>query len=244
MFISVITHLETHYLDFLKRSNINPDEINKVKYQPCKVFLSLYKLVYKSLLTHYVNLYFYAKRKKLVSIFRYFTLIETYQIKKLIQSNVEVILTEKHIFALRLFLESNDYTSIVFEDDVFFENEIFEKNKTYELLNCITPTFITYSSAYHPSELNIPILDFDYYQLDTPIVDTLAVYSYNRPMAEIIYSFIITNPNYRLLPADYLFNYVLCKATKIKKYFIYFKKSGVRNGSFDSKIKSLVQIND
>lgn len=127
---------------------------------------------------------------------------------------IELILTDKHMRAWDYFLESSDDFLICFEDDCTFNDNSLDR--VGKLLSHCTSLcnddglYADLAGGFSIDALGvgklISHLSNDFLYFKRPVTNTACAYLINRKFANDCKNILISHPNYRLLPADWLIN--------------------------------------
>ena len=164
---------------------------------------------------------------------------------------IEMYLTDKHIRAWDVFLESDCESLLIFEDDAIFKLDSFGKilHSLSESNNIPKDTLLIADLAG-----GLPLEDLGIAHLvkekkdgitiySKPVTNTACGYLLNRSIVEEFRKLILLYPNYRLLGIDWMINQLLIDIDfrKKKTFCFHFEPTALNHGSFAGKYLSLIR---
>jgi len=167
------------------------------------------------------------------------------------KSAIEVMLTDKHVRAWNVFLETNSDFLVVFEDDAIFK--IDSKQKLYDLilnLNHMNLDNFIYCDLAGGCELDLlninkleshKDLNFRYYH--KPVTNSACSYVLNKSLAVKFHHLLIKKPHLRLIGVDWMMNSLFMGMKRSYKNFICMHSDPTifDHGSFVGKYISLIR---
>lgn len=206
---------------------------------------SKYRLIKITTIKKYLRLLM-----SLIDLLKKYSLnLNNYRIKWQKSNAIEMCVTDKHIRAWDVFLESDYESLLMFEDDAIFKLDSYDK-----LLHSLSVSKKIAKDTLLFADLagGLPLEDLGISHLvkerkdgitiySKPVTNTACGYLLNRSIVEEFRRLILIYPNYRLLGIDWMINQLLIDIDlrKKKTFCFHFEPTALNHGSFTGKYLSM-----